>query len=599
MPYFLHAQTDPPERGIPFVEKSDAVARRCAGQTITYLSNDEERETWIQRERRRLIDRTYTALPWLDDDGLPQRRYRTPLNSSDGYGDVSIFNAHTREELEKYYIASRYHFAHVSLRSDAMIAYTPSDEHGIADRQTRIRCGRYLDLVAPWLLPIEKDKLCAMIRSMCGATFKLARTASEIRAVYRAGQGFSSCMDGRNFPDDDETNPVSAYGESDLAVAYLGDLQDETPRVTARCVVWPGKKIYTRIYGDELIACLLKQDGWTDPGWEDSFPLTGARIRAIKAGNGRRYVMPYLDTANTVRLTDDGKFFELCSDDDRGDFNARETNGTTRSRSHSCDHCGSAFIPYDDETECNSCREQRWACSSCSESFHEDDNYETVNNYRGYTRRYCESCVDSISHNCDRCDAQFFDCQFSPATQRDRQNDDLEDYCGSCATIVTDERTADLDDESTDVTTVTPIIATADTETIALPFSDDDDEWFWRSTGSIGGATVWMHNGRQGFYATPPYATWINSNFRRDEIMSMTREYVRCADPRGVRFRNIPIGTSIRVCHLPHHTGTKIGDREIRWNACEGSDHCSCSPGYVGPSTTPDIPLDNRYEVIS
>lgn len=526
MPYFLHPHNTPPETGTPYPDKQSAIAVRTNGLTISYLSNDSDRETWTQRERRRLVDHVYTALPWLDDDGIPQKRYRPVANDTRGYGDPSPFADHDWTQLEHYVTVSRYHYAHVSLKSDAMIAYTPSDEHGHADRQIRIRCGRYLDLVAPWLLPIEKDKLCARVRSMASAMFKLATTPSEIRAVYRYGQGFSSCMDGRTFSQDDDTNPVSAYGNSDLAVAYLGDIDSDDARVTARVVVWPEKKLFTRVYGDELLACLLKQDAWQSTDWEDGYPLTGAKIRAIPVrGSTRRYVMPYLDFANTVSLSSDKQHFIVCGPDDPGEFGCRETNGRSGSREIDCDHCGATFTQSENgESECSDCREGVWTCDNCSDSFYADDKYTEVRRYRGYdVNFYCERCANRIAYTCERCDEHFYDCQFSPTEHTTRRNDDLTDYCRSCADDVIEERTKEENDTDTP-SVVVPIYATDDTETLPIPFNPRD-----------------------------------------------TRN-----DPP---FSEIAIGSTLRVITDPaHHTGTKTDDHTIQF---DNGFTCDSIPAHI------------------
>lgn len=617
MPFYLHAQNTPPDSGTPYPDKASAVANRRQGQTISFLCSEAERETWQQREMRRLLDKTYTILPWQNEESYPQTRYRPLHNGIETASDFTPFADHSFEECNAYYQVARYHYAHVSLRSDAMIAYTPSDEHGHADRQVRIRCGKYLDLVAPFLLPVEKDKLCAMIRSMASATFKLATTPADIRAVYRYGQGFASCMDSRNFSCDDDQNPVSVYGDSDLAVAYLGDIHSDDPRVTARVLVWPEKKIYTRVYGDELIACLLRQDGWQYGDWEDDSPLTGARIRAIRIGqSGFCYVMPYIDAANTVSLTSDGKYFELCDNDDPGDYNAKETCGRIGHAYRECDHCGNQFrITNDDDTECNNCQNQ-WECDGCHGSFYPDEDRTGVRTYRRFENyhSYCERCTDRLSWQCERCDTLVWPCQFSPTMTAQRSADNLTDYCMDCAEIILAERADEEDDTDTDTPSVSATDASADVVIAPLPAvlpslsilgelkvyecghtcNIGSDVQILRREQSITGdnGTIWIHGDCKYFnlYPNPEHGTARCQDFLDHATYTIMRspEYGRYSWLRlkSARFQDLPVGTPIRVPSLPHHTGVKTGPNEIRWNACPPGMDCSYPERVSSPTPT-------------
>src|SRR5262245_15709183 len=114
MPFFVHPANTEPETGTSYAAKSEAIAARTGTETITFVADDSERETWRNRETRRFEDKTYIDVPWLWADWY-QNSPLKPL-----------------------------HFAHLSLQMPGMVAYTPTEEHGIQDRQLRVRPAKYL-----------------------------------------------------------------------------------------------------------------------------------------------------------------------------------------------------------------------------------------------------------------------------------------------------------------------------------------------------------------------------------------------------------------------------------------------------------------------
>ena len=84
--------------------------------------------------------------------------------------------------------------------------------------------------------------------------------------------------------DGEMPHPVSVYGGSDLGVAYLGDIQTT---ITARCVVWPDKLTYFRVYGDPTLKAILHR-----AGYKQDAP-SGAKVRHIP--HRGRIIMPYVD----------------------------------------------------------------------------------------------------------------------------------------------------------------------------------------------------------------------------------------------------------------------------------------------------------------
>ena len=197
------------------------------------------------------------------------------------------------------------HFAHVSEDDPNMIAFTASVEHGIADRQTRMRPGKYL---ARFYTDMEPKKVAYYAewwrtgtkpRSGPVGELQFASTPDEIEHVYEVGP--YSCMYGKD--------SVRVYGAGDLAIANIlyGD------KVLSRALCWPDKKVFGRIYPntcdwqrdgadsendaqnrvDDLMTRFMDM-GWTSTSAGGDALFTGARLLKIRCGGGD-YLMPYSD----------------------------------------------------------------------------------------------------------------------------------------------------------------------------------------------------------------------------------------------------------------------------------------------------------------
>lgn len=166
---------------------------------------------------------------------------------------------------------------------------------------------------------------------------KFATTAQEVKFVYDNGP--QSCMKGMP--------GVIAYADSDLAVAYLYDEDEEW--VIARAVCWPDKKVFGRIYPNDsdfsyqddgfatmeelreardYFKKLLRDDGWTS--YEESGPevFEGARMPMLGVVNRpHRYYMPYPDHLSSYIDEETGQFV-MASEAPKG---ATLVSGTTES----------------------------------------------------------------------------------------------------------------------------------------------------------------------------------------------------------------------------------------------------------------------------
>jgi hypothetical protein len=387
MPYYVHEKDENPETGVSFRERKDAhTACNTATHKITFLPTYSETDRWQSRERNRFYSGEYMAVPWAN----------------------LLYSTETQ-----------YHFTHLSLKRPGLIAYTRDDEAGHNDRQTPIKPGRYLEMffkdrdldtdqVQKWIAQCAKENL----------ELRIATTPEDIVRVYMNGP--TSCMDGRH--DFDDGHPCRVYGNSDLAVAYYGDID----AASGRSVVWPEKKIYVRVYGGEhMMVELLEKAGYKRGD------LNGARIRAIASGNG--YVMPYVDGIDFAE--DNGDGFLILG---QGDIDAQPTGGVSEEpdRTRSCDHCDRDY-DYDEDNDsgyCSRCEDNRASCDNCSDRIWLDDD-------EGYTRLtngdiLCESCSDNARAQCEieNCDEEWIErAEFQPSERRDRSSRGVSGICRSCA----------------------------------------------------------------------------------------------------------------------------------------------------------------------
>lgn len=210
------------------------------------------------------------------------------------------------------------HFLHLSHQDTGvgtlLVSFTENEEKGARDRQASpIRIGSYLTKFYPQLSSDEVTQLAGSIQAKHRhLVLKFAVTAEEIRDVYiRCHQWDSvqSCMTGKGrwgSMEREGHHPVDAYGDSDLQLAYV----EKHDRIIARCIVWPERKIFSRIYGEfEKMKPLLKELGYRNSN------LDGAKLRKIPYVGGTRrdremFVCPYLDGPHYVRV--EGDHLVIC-----------------------------------------------------------------------------------------------------------------------------------------------------------------------------------------------------------------------------------------------------------------------------------------------
>lgn len=160
------------------------------------------------------------------------------------------------------------HFAHVSVKDKALIAFTKGDKEGSADIQTSMKPGKYLaEFFGKVLTPEEIRKFAMEYEAkLVAKELKFAKTPEEIQNVY-ATKNLGSCFSG--------TTKANLYGSGDFAVAYIETKNGDTK---ARAVCCPERKIYGCCYGDRYrLESLLDAEGYKNVGYDDE-PWRGLRL---------------------------------------------------------------------------------------------------------------------------------------------------------------------------------------------------------------------------------------------------------------------------------------------------------------------------------
>ncbi len=385
----------PRDEAMHFVTPSDAQEYMQQnprdGWTITFYLSERETHQWLARETNKVDRGIYASVPWIGDDWV------NPA-----------------------------HYCHLSMDSPGYVAYTATDEHGYLDRQTKTTPGRYLAKFAPHLTAAEVAAYVAQVKGTDAYALKIARSTDEIVATFVNGP--PSCMGGKSW--ERRTHPCVVYGDSDLGVAYTGNLDG---KVSSRCVIWPDKRLYSRVYGDDVLKVLLEKNGYV---WQKYFD--GAKIRAIRSGHRNSYVMPYIDSSKGADLADGGRMFRLTGEE-RGEVSTGTTEGTSSAEepTQTCERCQDEYpedeYPEDGESGnyCPSCEASRNFCPEC-----DTDTWDDLIDVGGESVSVCEDCASRIRETCAiiGCDNTWYPGQFTLVEREHRNAFHTSDLCTSCAT---------------------------------------------------------------------------------------------------------------------------------------------------------------------
>lgn len=341
------------------------------------------------------------------------------------------------------------HFCHLSKQQPGKVAFTENEAKGAADRQLIMSPGRYLnryfsDVLDNCAIEGWCAKLSVQLKS---DELKITQDADEIEDVYTLARasGMSSCMSYSAGHFYGHCHPVRVYAGPDTALAYIGTRED----ARARTIVWPERKVYTRIYGGEhgKLRVLLEEAGYS------SGALDGARVRRIEDQNSGGFIVPYIDSGGD--LADAGD----CLVIGRGSIESQNTSGVS-GESWTCERCGEGT-----DEECSSYIEdveERW-CERCicnyATSCDHDGNYYTTrsNNFVTVYARYgpeytvLEDNADSFGavYVDSRDEWWMVDCTFlcADCDQRFHTDDRADHEDGICENCAAARADADEDDE--------------------------------------------------------------------------------------------------------------------------------------------------------
>jgi hypothetical protein len=353
---------------------------------------------WRDRERARFEDGTYKQPPW----------------------EPWILN-----ELEERLPD---HFLHISVKDPTKVSYTETPEKGEVDRQSApMAPGRYLERFArhwsyeqnrsfwagmprppgavpegePWLEAKQIRQLASML--LPPDPLKFASTPDEIEAVYVNGP--NSCMSHDASEYSSSCHPARVYGAGDLSVAYLKAGDD----ISGRALVWPDKKVYGRIYGDEH----RMEVALGDLGYQYG-SLVGAKLLRIEDDDGV-LICPYIDRHGYVE--DCGDHLRIATDG----IEAQSTDGLIR-RGVSCESCGDVtrqddIIYFQDTAYCERCHsDHTFYCHGYEDTYHTDD-------YAGECIGLGAVCQDYYEMHCYTCErTERIYCEADdPATEVDNE----------------------------------------------------------------------------------------------------------------------------------------------------------------------------------
>lgn len=328
---------------------------------------------WKQREMDRMADGTYTALPVILD-----------------------------------YPAA--HFVHLSITASESehVAYTPSDTYGVADRQVRLKFGRYLrktfaDMTDSDIQACVTRFKSALQVAVSPATLHFATDRTTINRIFETrmtacGSTTTSCMHGKF--DGDRIRPYHVYADSpDVAVAYV--LTDDC--IVSRSVVSVKNKRWIRAYsiaaGDNDADCGTLKNLLENAGYSKG-ELYGNRLTKLDTS---KVMLPYIDNGG-CRVRDDDDYWVVVSEG--GDYEADNTDGTATELNR-CERCDNS----QDDCECS-------YCDCCDESYNAEG-CPTCN-----MCEYCSRCIEHSRCRCSRC------------SNCNERTDDCEcSYCRDCSEL--------------------------------------------------------------------------------------------------------------------------------------------------------------------
>lgn len=340
---------------------------------------------WKMREWQRFLDKQYVCPPWsgcttcLESDPLIPF---TPLKPI------------------------RDHFLHIATKDTSLVAYTKNEDHGVRDIQTQIKAGRYLKANYPDLNAEQIAFYAGLMQYITpeSKAVYFAETADEIEFVYLHGPG--SCMSKQaQCYVSNPIHPTRAYAGPDIRIAYIKDRATKK-KIMARCVAWPDKKLYGRVYGDggtysNLLIKILEDMGYKNGS------MAGARISIVRPAKEIPdypgcFVAPYIDGVG--RLRKEGEYLVI---DGSGIIHGG-SNGIATVPMLQCRYCSKRYEPSENLTGiraelCTVCRETQ--VSTCE--MHKGEVFSsqmvTVRVGKDKLVKCCNQCAAQKYTKCNIC----------------------------------------------------------------------------------------------------------------------------------------------------------------------------------------------------
>lgn len=286
---------------------------------------------------------------WRENDRFRAALYAPPVFLSQLRALIQRDEYDKSIELAKHMRSLWWHFPHISLDEPHMVAYTPSPEYGLRDRQVRTKVGRYLQQFYGEFLSQDNIRMMACGVKSVDLEFS-GSSSADIRAAYlRAGRdGVTSCMTYcvNEYQTYGDFHPVDAYGNGDWRVALLMDTV--MGEISARALVNHKHSCFVRCYGREAntLRYRLEEKGYT---FSTSWPEE-AELLLIRDDDGN-VVVPYVDgdTKYASIVYRDGKERVIL---DGGNIDLSSTSGIWREREQMwCDHCEEYVDDDEDDME--------------------------------------------------------------------------------------------------------------------------------------------------------------------------------------------------------------------------------------------------------
>jgi len=354
VPYqVINVDTNEPVNNLTYDTAQDAIAARGMYSFRTRIQAvvDINDNSWMERERIRLEDGTYTPVP-------------------------SWFELYCNPD----------HFVHLAQGTtitDGMLAFTESAQKGQLDLQLKLSVSKYL---ARFLgNTMSSDKIRGIAGKFAADTYTLTVEQTEEAFVFAyEGQEVMSesslhvsCM--AKYASDYGTpiHPAAVYYTGDrsdsLAIAYIRDPKDDS-KVLARALVWPSQEIFVKLYGTSETMRITLCEKLEAAGFTRGDNFSSARLKRIEMRGGAKYVMPYID-GNCQYVDDYGDYFEIVGS---GEYSATSTNGYIYSSS-------------------------QYTCDNCGDGTSEDDTHDV----QGST--WCEHCYENYTFFCERTEETYPD----------------------------------------------------------------------------------------------------------------------------------------------------------------------------------------------